>query len=291
MNKKLILKLIEMDTDLRIYFGTIKKIELLSKRENIVYYIKGENKGIGKIGYRGWNKLEFENHKKLYENNYPVARPIKYIPIQGAILDNWGFGNLNRELGVLFCEYIEGEEISKKINNNLIGEAINLLKRIHNDERLKEDIIKNYQKIEVQRGKSYLKGLDDRLIEKLEFDLEKYENIPIELTFIHGGARLEHFLYNSKGVYVIDLEASSMGDPFKDLIYFLIDLYIHNLYSKDYLSFYFNRKLTLNEIERLNFFTIRQLLIKVKYGFTQKIKNDAIKFLKLPRPLKILGVN
>ena len=82
-----------------------------------------------------------------------------------------------------------------------------------------------------------------------------------------------------------------MGDPFKDIVYFFIDLLMNQIYSKEFLNIYFDNKLTSNEIKRLNFFTIRQLLIKVKYGTTPEIKEKSIKFLKLKEPVKILGVD
>ncbi len=292
LTKDLILKIINNDNYLFNYFGKVNKIELLSLSENVVYLISGEkNRGIAKIGYRGWNKIEFENHKKLYKYNYPVAKPLKYIPIQGNILENWGWGNLKRELGILFCDYIEGKSMDKSVDKKIIIKAIKLLKKIHLDERLRDKNIKNYHDIEIDRGKSYINILNANLRSKILDDMESYRNIPLNLTFIHGGARIEHFICSYDKISLIDLEASSMGDPFKDIVYFFIDLLMNQIYSKEFLNIYFDNKLTSNEIKRLNFFTIRQLLIKVKYGTTPEIKEKSIKFLKLKEPVKILGVD
>ncbi len=291
LTKELVFNLIKSDNELRNYFGNVQKIEIISDCENVVYLILGnKNKGIAKIGYRGWSEIEYKNHEKLYNLNYPVAKPIKYIPIEGNILDNWSFGDINRNLGVLFCDYIEGYEISRNANKELIIQAIKLLKKIHQDERLREEPIKDYQDIEVDRGKSYLPVLDSSLREKISSDLEIYRELPVTLTFIHGGARLEHFLHTPNGIYVIDLEASSIGDPFKDLMYFFIDLYMNDLFSKDFFNIYFERYPTPDEIERLNFFVIRQLLIKAKYGKTPMIKKRVIDYLKLDKPIKMFGV-
>ena len=291
VNEKSIEEVIKADIDLKNYFGEINYISIIDKSENEVYLIEGKkSKAIAKIGYRGWNKLEYQNHIKLYSNGYPVAKPIKYIPIEGNVLDGWGFGDLKREFGILFCEYIEGNDITYQYDENRVIEVINLLKSIHNDDRLIDKPIENYRKNEINRANYYLDDINSEIRFKLQSKIDSYKESPITLTFIHGGARANHFIYNSGGIYMLDLEAASMGDPYKDLIYFLIDLFILKLYSKRFIGAYFNRDITENDISRLNFFIIRQLLIKYKYGKTIDIREKALKYLEKSNPITLLGI-
>lgn len=282
INKIDIQKAIKNSKKLRQILQEPFKIEIVNDSDNKVFKIKGNIEVYAKIGLTGWGKYEFDTLTQLSTKNYNVPKPITYVSYQKEIKKDLTFGNLEREVGILFYFPIKGENLEQHLTKINIKNALNFLKRLHQDKSLSNGVIENYQKVEVNRGLLYIRKLfKGKFANQLEEWMKRYENLDINYCFIHGGPRLEHFIINNDQIGMIDFEGACIGDAFKDLGIFFTELLFHNIEKEELIKNYFNRKLTEEENIRLHFFELRALLVKKKFepkrdviGYIQKIIND-----------------
>lgn len=267
-------QIIENSDDLKKIVNNPYDIQLWNRSDNLTFKIIGKATIIAKVGLTGWAKHEFETLTLLARKNYAVPKPIKYIQLEKHLDEKWNFGNMNREVGVLFYFPLNGKNLKQNLTHFNIFNGLNFLKKIHEDISLRSEIIKDYQKVEVNRGLGYIerifKGdLEEDLVEMIG----KYQDYEIDFCFIHGGPRLEHFIVNDSKIWMIDFESACMGDRFKDLGIFFIELALNGFEKPEFIQAYFQRDLRRNEEERLKFFELRALLVKMAFEPRQDILN------------------
>ncbi|NVM52760.1 MAG: phosphotransferase [Candidatus Helarchaeota archaeon] len=254
------------------YLNEPFKIQLFNESDNLVFKIAGKNDILAKVGLTGWGKYEYETLKKLSSKNYNVPKPITYIPLQQEMDNDWSFGRMDRELGILFYLQLEGKNLKQQLTKINILKGVNFLKKLHEDKSLINGIIKDYQKIEVDRGLRYIKKLfEGELVDNLEKDISQYQNYEIDYCFIHGGPRLEHFIIKDDQIWMIDFEGACIGDRFKDLGIFCTELLLNDIDKEDLIKAYFKRGLSKEEKDRLKFFELRALMVKMRFKPSQKI--------------------
>jgi len=246
-------------------------IQLLDNKTNKVFKVfsktTNENNIIAKVGLTGWGMSEFKALKTLWEKKFEVPKPITYIRLHEELNSDWNFGNLYREIGVLFSYALKGQNLKQELTKINIYNALNFLKKLHEDKSLINEIINNYQKIEVERSINYAqKILEGKLANYLEEILNQYQDLEIDYCFIHGGPRLEHFIIQNNQIWMIDFEGACAGDRFKDLGIFFTELFFENgINEVELIRFYFRRELKKEENLRLLFFKLRALLVKMNF--------------------------
>ncbi len=231
---------------------------------NDVYLISVDGKKyILKYCKRGWCRYEYSSMKKLYELGYDVPKPIFYYTIKEMEDDSWSYGNLKREEGILIYEYIEGRPISNIISEKVVKDVINLMKTLHNDERLVGKPNFDYKKAEINRVLFYTEKLNLRDIrDKI---LELFDE-PEEYRFIHGDFRPQNIIESKGKLFMIDFEGSCYGDPMKDLGTFIIELERLCHVNKFCIPVENILKLYGNFDEnRLRFYMIRRLMVIARY--------------------------
>ncbi len=195
IDKSDIQKIIENSNELMSFTKNDYEIQVFSKSVNSNFKILGNSNIIAKVGYTGWGKYEFDTLKLLSSKNYNVPKPIIYISLQKGLNDYWSFGDIKREVGVLFYLLVEGKNLKQDLTKINILNGLNFLKRIHEDRSLTGLTIKDYQKVEVDRGLNYTKKLFKGDFSKnIQNKIQKYQDYEINYCFIHGGPRLEHFI-------------------------------------------------------------------------------------------------
>jgi len=267
-------ELIKMDKIIRELFDNEFEISILSKKFNIIYKIFNATKTIyAKVGFRGWSYSEWEVLNILYQKKFLVPPPIHYIPLSTVRIENWRFGDLKQENGIIFYEPLLGTDLLQNLNEANIKEACVLLNRLHKDIDFKNHVIPKYQEFEVQRGLKYAKDLySGSKLDKIEKMIKNYLNCEIKPVFIHGDARIEHFIVTPKGIGMFDFEGACNGDPFKDFGAFKGDLAFHSIDLYPVIEKLFDRELTKEEKSRIEFFELRKLLVSIKYGNDEKSK-------------------
>ena len=264
--------------------GSNFQIELVEQKVNQIYKITNSKEIFAKVSRRGWSKYEWESLTFLYNNGYYVPKPIHYIPLETPILKDWNFGDLIQENGIIFYYPISGKNLLKNYSEDNLLSVLQLLHNFHRENIESSTTIKDYRKSEVSRGLKYIEELNLTQNDKLIQTIKNYSNLDIDYGLIHGDARPEHFIFNDNKIGMIDLEGTCIGDPFKDFGILLGELYFYgyNLNLEDYsiIEKLFKRKLSDIEILRLNFFLIRRILVKLKYGKISIEKNEIMKTLK-----------
>ena len=265
--------------------GTKFLIQLIEIKVNQIFKIYNSVDTIyAKVSRRGWSRYEWNSINSLYEKGYYVPKPIYYIPLITAILENWDFGNLIQENGIIFYYPIVGQSLLKNYSIDNLISVLNLLHNFHEENIKLTSDIENYQEYEVNRGVKYLNYLKMSENTNLLKKIKNYANLEIEYSLIHGDARPEHFIFSDKKIGMIDLEGLCIGDPFKDFGILLAELYFYgfqiNLKNYSLIKKLFGRELTENEILRLKFFLIRRLLVKLKYDQIQKNKINIFSSIK-----------
>ncbi|MHA1379883.1 MAG: phosphotransferase [Candidatus Helarchaeota archaeon] len=285
MDKKALRNIILNDECIHKKMGSEFKIELVEQKVNQIFKIyNGKNEVYAKVSRRGWSKYEWNSLNSLYKKNYYVPKPIHYIPLETPILKDWDFGNLIQENGIIFYYPITGKSLLQNYSKENLVLVLKLLHDFHKENIKPNSPIEKYQESEVNRGLKYLKDLNLIHNAKLVENIKNYSNLKIDYGLIHGDARPEHFLFHNEKIGMIDLEGSCIGDPFKDFGILLGELFFYgyNLNLQDYkfIGSLFGRKLSDVEIYRLNFFLIRRILVKLKYGKTLLSKEKILKTLK-----------
>ena len=253
------------------------EIRLINESDNKVFKIEGKKPIFAKLGLTGWGKVEFQTLIMLKEKKYNVPMPITYLPVQDVLNEKSDYGNFKREVGILFYFPLEGQVLEQHLTKINIRNALNFLKKLHEDKSLINEGNINYQDVEVKRGLKYIQKLfKGELAERLQSIMIKYQDIKIDSCFIHGGPRLEHFIFKNNQMGMIDFEGACTGDPFKDLGIFFTELLFHNISEEELIKIYFNRKLSEEEKLRLQFFKLRTFLVKKKFNPSQ----DVIGFIK-----------
>ncbi len=267
-------ELMKMDKKICQLFDTEFDIKILSKKFNIVYKISNTTKScLAKVGFRGWSYSEWEVLNLLHKNNFLVPRPIQYIPLSDVHITNWTFGDLKQENGIIFYESLSGTELTESLTPENIKGACKLLKRLHEEIDYKNHVIPRYQEFEVERGLKYARDIfSGSKLEKLEKKITNYSKLEIKPTFIHGDARLEHFIITSKGLGMFDFEGACNGDPCKDFGVLKGDLAIHDINLNPLLEDVLDRKLTMSEKNRIEFFELRKHLVSMKYSNDEKAR-------------------
>lgn len=264
--------IIEKSDGLMQYLHKPFDIQLISDADNKVFKIKGDQEIIAKVCLRGWGGYEFETLKKLSLQNYNVPNPIIYISLQEDLDEKWAFGNLPREVGILFYTALEGQPLDQQLTKINITKALNFLKGLHENKSLVDNIVDDYQKIEIARGLRYLESFaQEELVDQMRSALEEYENVEVDFCFIHGGPRLEHFILKENQIGMIDFEGACIGDRFKDLGIFFTDLLFSPFQQNELIKMYFKRNLSAEETARLKFFELRTLLVKMKYDPSEDV--------------------
>ncbi len=269
------------NTDLLLeIIGKPTKIKLINESDNIIFKLEGNKVVFAKIGLAGWEKYEYEVIQQLYSKKYVVPEAISYVPLLETSQKDLNFGNLKREVGILFYFPLEGTNLKQNLTKINIRNALNFLKKLHEDKSLKIGLIDNYQKVEVDRGLKYIKKLfKGKMAEKLQELMKNYEKLKIDFCCIHGGPRLEHFIFNNNQMGMIDFEGACMGDPFKDLGIFFIELLSTGTNKEELTKHYFNRNLSTEERIRLRFFELRALLVKKFFEPNKEILDDIKKVI------------
>lgn len=274
-------KIVENSEELMGYLEKPFKVQLFHQSDNVVFKLVGKTEIIAKVGLTGWAKYEFETLQQLSRKNYDVVSPITYVSLQKQLDEDWSFGNLNREVGILFYFPLEGKNLKQEITQVNILNGLNFLKRLHEDKSLNNRIIENYQKVEVERGLRYIKKLfNGEFADQLRVLMRRYQNVEIDHCFIHGGPRLEHFIINDNKIWMIDFEGACIGDRFKDLGIFFTELLSHDIKKDDLIEAYFQRSLRKEEKVRLEFFELRALLVKLYFEQSKHFKNHIEKLIK-----------
>lgn len=258
-------RLIEKSEELTQYLREPYDIQLVYDGDNKLFKISGNKPVMAKVSLRGWGKYEFETLKKLSSQNYNVPKPITYVTLQEDLDKKWAFGNLEREVGILFFTALEGQRLDQQLTKINIRKALNFLKKLHENKSLVSKVIDNYQKVEIERGTMYLQSLfQGEFAEQVKSAIEEYKDLEVDFCFIHGGPRLEHFIIKENQIWMTDFEGACTGDRFKDLGIFFTDLLFHPIKINELGKQYFNRDLKEEEKARLKFFELRTLLIKMK---------------------------
>ena len=273
MGENLDLQMIIKNSDeLMQYLHEPLDIQLISDTDNKIFKIKGDQEIFAKVCLRGWGNYEFETLKKLSLQNYNVPNPIIYISLHEDLDEKWAFGNLVREVGILFYTALEGQRLDQQLTKINITKALNFLKGLHENKSLVDNRIDDYQKIEVERGLRYLESFSqEEFIDQIKSAIEEYKEIEVDFCFIHGGPRLEHFILKGNQIGMIDFEGACIGDLFKDLGIFFTDLLLYPVNINDLIKMYFKRNLRKEEEARLKFFELRTLLVKMKYEPSEHI--------------------
>ncbi|MFX1296623.1 MAG: phosphotransferase family protein [Promethearchaeota archaeon] len=272
VNELAIQKIIEKTGELMKLFHDPFQIQLINDSNNKVFKVKGNIEVIAKVGLAGWGKDEFRTLKKLLLKGYNVPKPITFISFQKELDDDLYFGNLDREVGILFYFPLKGENLEQHLTYINIRNALNFLKKLHKDKSLINGNIKKYQQVEVKRGLHYVqKLLKGELAEKIQEVMKEYQDLEISSCFIHGGPRLEHFIIKDGQMGMIDFEGACIGDPFKDLGIFFTELLFYKVNKEELIKNYFNRNLGKEEKKRLQFFELRALLVKKKFDPSKNI--------------------
>ena len=260
-------ELIAQDKVINGLFDDDFEIETISKKFNLIYEIKSSQKSIyAKVGFRGWSKSEWEVLNLLYEKKFLVPEPIHYISLSSVDISNWKFGDLEQENGIIFYQPLEGTELGNTLKEENIKKACKLLLNYHSNIDFRNHTIARYQEVEIDRGLKYAKELfDDTKYDKVAEKIKKYSSFKIQLTFIHGDARLEHFVVLKNGIGMIDFEGACNGDPFKDFGIFKADLDIHDVKLIPILENVLERELTAEETSRMEFFELRKHLRSIKF--------------------------
>lgn len=259
-------RMVENSEELKRYLHKSFKIQILSESNNVVFKILGKNNLVAKVGYTGYGKNEYNTLKILSSKNYNVPNPIAYIPVHKELANDWSYGDINRELGVLFFLLLEGKNLKQDLTKINIIRGLNFLKNLHEDRSLTVGKIKDYQQVEVERGLKYTKKLlNGELSKSIQKIIKKYRNYEIDYRFIHGGPRLEHFIVKDNKIWMIDFEGACLGDRFKDLGIYFTEIILHNFNKSELIKAYFDRKLNDDEVERLMFFELRALLVKMNF--------------------------
>ena len=260
-------ELIAQDNIIKAFFDNDFEIEIISKKFNLIYKIKGSQKSIyAKVGFRGWSKSEWEVLNLLHKKEFLVPVPIHYISLSSVNISNWKFGDLEQENGIIFYQPLKGKELGNTLKEENIEKACKLLLEYHSTVDFRNHVIDHYQDVEIQRGLKYAKELfDDAKYDKVAQKIKKYSSFNIEPTFIHGDARLEHFVVLENGIGMIDFEGACNGDPFKDFGIFKADLDIHVVKLIPILENVLERELTAEETSRMEFFELRKHLRSIKF--------------------------
>ncbi len=252
--------IIKKSDELAKYIQKSYKVQLVNNSYNKVFRIKGNNEIFAKVGFGGWGKYEFNTLQKLIAKNYRVPKPITFISMDNELNGELKYGELAREVGLLFYFPLKGEDLKHKLTNINILNALNFLKKLHEDKSLINGIIKNYQNIEVTRGLEYIqKFFKEKFAKDLQEMMKKYQDLEIDYCFIHGGPRLDHFIIKDGQIGMIDFEGACAGDPFKDLGILMTELLFSKIKKQDLIKNYFNRDLSKEEQIRLQFFELRAL--------------------------------
>jgi len=247
-------------------------VQLISDADNKIFKIKGEQEIIAKISLRGWGSYEFETLQKLSFQNYNVPKPIIYVPLHQDLDEKWAFGNLVREVGILFYIALEGLPLDQQLTKINITKALKFLKGLHGNKSLVDNKIEDYQKIEVERGLKYLETFSqEEFVNQIKSVLEEYKEMEVDFCFIHGGPRLEHFILKENQIGMIDFEGACIGDYFKDLGIFFTDLLFYPINIPNLIKMYFKRNLRKEEKARLKFFELRTLLVKMQYAPSENV--------------------
>ena len=258
--------MIKKSDELMRYLHEPFDIQLISDTDNKIFKIKGDQEIIAKVCLRGCGSYEFETLKKLSLQTYNVPKPIIYLSLHNDLDEKWAFGNLAREVGILFFTALEGQRLDQHLTKINITKALNFLKGLHENRSLIDNRIDDYQKTEVERGLIYLESLtQEELVNQIKLIFEEYKELEVDFCFIHGGPRLEHFILQNNQIGMIDFEGACIGDLFKDLGIFFTDLLFYHIKIDDLIKIYFKRNLTKEEKARLKFFELRTLLVKMKY--------------------------
>ena len=267
-------ELIKMDKKIRELFENNFEITILSRKFNIIYKIFNSTKTIyAKVGFRGWSYSEWEVLNLLSKNNFLVPPPIHYIPLSTVRIESWRFGDLKQENGIIFYEPLLGTGLLQILNEENIKEACVLLNRLHDEINFKNHVIPKYQEFEVQRGLKYARDLySGSKLDNIGKLIKNYLKVEIKPTFIHGDARIEHFIVTPKGIGMFDFEGACNGDPFKDFGAFKGDLAFHDIKLYPIIEKLFERELTKEEKQRIEFFELRKFLVSIKYSDDEKAK-------------------
>jgi len=181
------------------------EIRLINESDNKVFKIEGKKPIFAKLGLTGWGKVEFQTLIILKEKKYNVPMPITYLPVQDVLNEKSDYGNFKREVGILFYFPLEGQVLEQHLTKINIRNALNFLKKLHEDKSLINEGNINYQDVEVKRGLKYIQKLfKGELAERLQSIMIKYQDIKIDSCFIHGGPRLEHFIFKNNQMGMID---------------------------------------------------------------------------------------
>ena len=260
-------ELIRQDKKIRALFENDFEIEVISKKYNIIYKLIGSEKSIyAKVGFRGWSKSEWEVLNILHEKKYLVPEPIHYISLSSVNITNWKFGDLNQENGIIFYQPLNGNPLTDELNQQKITEACKLLISYHSDIKFENHLIPQYQEFEVERGLKYAEEIiKDVKYEKVLKKIKNYSSLNIKPKFIHGDARLEHFIITKSGIGMIDFEGACNGDPFKDFGILKADLDLFRFDLNPILENVLERELTGEEKSRMEFFELRKHLRAIKF--------------------------
>ncbi len=285
MEKEELKQLILKNEIIKKIVGSEFKIELIEDKINQVFKIHNSNKVIyAKVSRRGWSRYEWNSLNSLFKMGYYVPEPIDYTPVEIPVRKGWAFGDLVQENGVIYSYPVTGKSLLENYSLDNVKAILKLLHDFHGANIRPNSPIKNYQEAEVKRGLKYVEDLklDGNL--KLINTLKHYPNVSIDYGLIHGVARPEHFIFYDSKIGMIDLESSCIGDPFKDFGILLGELYFYgfkiNLLDHSLINDLFGRKLSENEILRLNFFLIRRILVELKYEKTELSKKEIMQTLE-----------
>ncbi|NHI94254.1 MAG: hypothetical protein EAX96_17310 [Candidatus Lokiarchaeota archaeon] len=259
---------------IRALFDSEFEIETISKKFNIIYKITGSEISIhAKVGFRGWSKSEWDILNLLHERKYLVPKPIHYISLSNVNIVNWKFGDLEQENGIIFYQPLNGKSLMDELNKEKISEACKLLNDYHSNIDYQDHLISHYQEVEVERGLKYAKDIfSDTKYEKVAKMMKKYLEFKIIPKFIHGDARLEHFIILENAIGMIDFEGACNGDPFKDFGVLKADLELNGIKLIPILENVLGRELSDEEKSRMEFFELRKHLRAIKFDKDKKSK-------------------
>ncbi|MHA1785403.1 MAG: aminoglycoside phosphotransferase family protein [Candidatus Helarchaeota archaeon] len=261
--------------------GSEFEIHSISNKFNIIYELNNSKVSVyAKIGFRGWSKSEWNVLKLLYKKGFIVPKPIHYISLSNVHIKNWKFGNLEQENGIVFYEPLQGKILLDELNLKNIKGAYTLLKKFHDEIDFESHVIPQYQEFEVERGLKYAREIySGSKLERIEDRLKSYADLKITTCFIHGDARIEHFVINEDGIGMIDFEGACNGDPFKDFGIFQADLALHEFNGMMILEDVLGRELTDSEKIRLEFFELRKYLVSIRFEGDEESKKMVDKII------------
>ena len=202
-------------------------------KKNEFYLLRTSEKNIVlKHSLKGYGADEFHAMDILYNEGFPVPRPIHFIGeyeiIEG---EDWAYGDVPRKVGWLAYEYVEGKTLDNSMKEELLFDAMKLLKYLHDYPKHKkeEPFIPNFQQVEIDRIEFYLgrlktRGdLNDEEFEKIRNFVEPYKTMEIDYRIIHGDYRPNNLIV-ADPLIMIDFEGFSEGaDPRKDVGTFLAE--------------------------------------------------------------------